>query len=384
MQYQRALNLLDLLNKKSFFLFGPRSTGKTYLIKHQLGERAFIIDLLRSDLYLRLSANPSELEEMISGELGNRSLIVIDEIQKIPLLLNEVHRLIEEKHYRFLLTGSSARRLKTQESNLLGGRAWKALLFPLTWFEIPNFNLDRYLLFGGLPHVYPSKHPDEELDAYVSVYLKEEIQAEGLIRKLPPFSRFLKTASLCNGHVLNFTETANDCQVPPSTVREYYSILTDTLMGFLLEPWLFSKKRKAIQTAKFYFFDTGVALALAGIRSLDRHSNLYGTCFEQFLGMELRAYLNYHRIKDPLTFWRTTHGFEVDYLVGDHTAIEIKAAQKTAPKHVKGLKVLAEEQRFKKMFLVTQDKVSTQKEGIHAMYWERFLKELWDGNIITV
>ncbi|HCU24322.1 MAG TPA: ATPase [Deltaproteobacteria bacterium] len=383
MEFLRNINLLELLNKKSFFLFGPRSTGKTHLIRQQLADRALVIDLLNSNLYLSLNAHPSELEGIIDAELKNRSFVVIDEIQKVPLLLNEVHRLIETRSLRFLLTGSSARQLKHKESNLLGGRAWRAELFPLSWSEIPHFQLDHYLRFGGLPHVYPSEHPAEELDAYVNLYLKEEIQAEGLVRKLPPFSRFLKTAALSNGHVLNFTEVASDSQVPPSTVREYYSILTDTLMGFMLESWTASLKRKAIQTAKFYFFDTGVMHTLAGTRSLDRNSDLYGASFEQFIGMELKAYLSYRRIKDSLTFWRTTHGFEVDYLIGDHSAVEVKATTKVASKHAKGLQALAEENKLKKMFLVTHDRIATKKAGIHALHWESFLKELWEGKIVS-
>jgi len=382
MKYTRKLNLLQLLKKKSFFLFGPRSTGKTYLINEQLKDQAVIFDLLKGDLFLRLSADPSLIEGMIDAENSSGSPVVIDEIQRIPALLNEVHRLIEEKRIRFLLTGSSARKLKKEHANLLAGRAWNAALFPLSFSEIPNFNLDRYLRYGGLPQVYPSRYPEEELDAYVNTYLKEEIQAEGLIRKLPPFSRFLKTAALSNGNVLNFTEVANDSQVPPSTVREYYSILIDTLVGFFLEPWARSKKRKAIQTAKFYFFDTGVTNAIAGTKHLDRNSNAYGMSFEQFIGMEIRAYLSYSRIKDPLTFWRTTHGFEVDYLIGDHTAIEVKSTHKISPRHLKGLKALQEEKVFKKYLLITQDKISIEKNDIRAMHWNDFLQKLWRGKII--
>lgn len=382
MEFKRNIDLLDLLHKKSLFLFGPRSTGKTFLIRQQLADKALVLDLLKSNLYLRLNADPSELEGIIDAELKNRLFVVLDEIQKIPALLDEVHRLIETRHFRFLLTGSSARQLKRKDSNLLGGRAWRAELFPLSWSEIPRFKLDHYLRFGGLPHVYPSQNPAEELDAYVNIYLKEEIQAEGLIRKLPPFSRFLKTAALSNGHVLNFTEVANDSQVPPSTVREYYSILTDTLMGFLLESWTASRKRKAIQTAKFYFFDPGVVHTLAGTRTLERNSDLYGASFEQFIGMELKTYLSYRRIKEPLTFWRTTHGLEVDYLIGDHTAIEVKATGTVAPKHLKGLKALAEEKKGMKMFLITNDRIATKKEGIHVMHWESFLEELWEGKIV--
>ena len=194
MKIARILALPDLLQKKSFFLFGPRATGKSTLINDQLSGKATIVDLLDSRLFLKLSGAPYELESMISAGLGN--LVVIDEIQRIPELLNEVHRLIENKKIRFLLTGSSARKLRKGRANLLAGRVWEARMFPLTWREIPNFDLERYLRFGGLPAVYLSKFPEEELDAYVNTYLKEEIMAEGLIRKLPPFPRFLRSAAL--------------------------------------------------------------------------------------------------------------------------------------------------------------------------------------------
>ena len=381
MDYDRKLNLLELLNKKSFFLFGPRSTGKTYLIKQQLGQKALIIDLLKSEYYLRLSENPSELEAILSLKKGEPPIIVIDEIQKIPLLLDEVHRLIEEKHYCFLLTGSSARKLKRGQANLLAGRAWTANLFPLCWAEIPQFRLDHYLLYGGLPHVYQSSHAAEELDAYVQVYLKEEILAEGLIRKMPPFSRFLKAAALSNGQQLNFSKMGSDCHVAPSTVREYYSILEDTLIGFLLEPWTMSQKRKAIQTAKFYFFDTGVTHVLAGTHTIDRNSNIYGMSFEQFIGMELRAYISYRRLRESLTFWRSTHGFEVDYIVGNHTSIEVKATKRMAPHQFKGLRALKEEGIIENFYLVSQDPIEAKKDGIVCLHWETFLKKLWEHDL---
>lgn len=383
MKFTRILNLPELLEKKSFFLFGPRASGKTYLIRQQLKEKAVVLDLLKTELFLRLSANPTELEAILEAQGDPKKPIVIDEVQKIPALLDEVHRLIEEKHYRFLLTGSSARKLKRGEANLLAGRAWRALLFPLCWKEIPNFRLDHFLRYGGLPQVYPSPLPQEELDAYAQTYLKEEILAEGLIRKMPPFSRFLKAAALSCGTQLNFSQIGNDCQIPPSTVREYYSILEDTLIGFLLESWTHSKKRKAVQTAKFYFFDTGVTHTLAGTQTLDRNSNLYGVSFEQFIGMELRAYLSYRRLKESLYFWRSVQGFEVDFLIGDHTAIEVKVTPKASQKDFKGLKALKEEGGFKNFYLVTQDRIPSKKEEITQIYWETFLERLWNDTLFS-
>jgi predicted AAA+ superfamily ATPase len=376
MELERLLNIADLLTRKSFFLFGPRATGKSTLIKRQLSETATVIDLLDSRLYLRLLGSPHDLESIIYS--GHKTgIVVIDEIQRIPELLNEVHRLIENKKITFLLTGSSARKLRRGKANLLAGRVWESRMFPLTWKEITDFNLDRFLHYGGLPAVYLSNYPDEELDAYVNTYLKEEIMAEGLIRKLPPFSRFLRSIALASGEMINFTKLANDCQVPPSTVTEYVGLLEDTLVGFLLPAWTESRKRKAISTAKFYFFDPGVTHMLAGTRTLDRNSNLYGKSFEQFIGMEIRAYLSYRRKKHALAYWRSTHGYEVDFLIGTETAIEVKASQKVSGRDLRGLKILKEENLFKNYILVSQDPINTRDDNFQVLYWEKFLDDLW-------
>ena len=378
---KRILDLPSLLSRKSFFLFGPRATGKSTLIKQQLGQQATIIDLLDSRFYLRLLDSPADLEAIIRGSNQN-GVVVIDEIQRIPDLLNEVHRLIENSGITFLLTGSSARKLRRGKANLLAGRVWQARMFPLTWKEIPDFNLDSYLLYGGLPAAYLSDYPEEELDAYVNTYLREEIMAEGLIRKLPPFSRFLRTMALSNSEVINFTKLANDCLVPPSTVSEYVSLLEDTLVGFMLPAWTESRKRKAIKSAKFFFFDPGITHTLAGTRTIDRNSNLYGKSFEQFIGMELRAFISYRRKREQLMYWRSTHGHEVDFLVGNELAIEVKSAAKISNRDMKGLRILAEEQVFKTYILVSQDHVNTRDGNFHAMYWEDFLSHLWAGKFI--
>ena len=380
MEIQRQLQLGPLLAKKSFFLFGPRATGKTTLVRQQLAEKAFIIDLLDSRYFLRLSSAPHELESLIAATPAN--IIVIDEIQRIPELLNEIHRLIETRHLTFLLTGSSARKLRRGRANLLAGRVWNAGMFPLIYQEIPDFDLSRYLRYGGMPAVYLSAYPEEELDAYVNTYLKEEILAEGLIRRLPPFSRFLKTIALANSEMINFTKLANDCQVPPSTVTEYVGLLEDTLVGFLLPAWTESKKRKAIKTGKFYFFDPGITHMLAGTEALDRNSNLYGKSFEQFICMELRAYLSYRRKKLPLTYWRSKSGHEVDFLIGTRTAIEVKASRKIGRNDFKGLNYLKEEGVFHNLILVSQDPVSTLTDSILTVPWQKFLSDLWKDKFV--
>ncbi len=379
MELSRILNLPELLEKKSFFLFGPRATGKTTLIRRQLPDSAAVIDLLDSRNYLTLSARPYELESIIKAR--KHECVVIDEIQRIPDLLNEVHRLIENEKITFLLTGSSARKLRRGQANLLAGRVWQARLFPLCRKEIPDFDLNRYLLYGGLPAVYLSAYPEEELNAYVNTYLSEEIQAEGLVRKLPPFSRFLETIALASGEMINLTSLGSDCQVAPSTVREYLALLEDTLLGFMLPAWTESKKRKAIRRAKFYLFDPGVTHTLCGTQHLERNSNLYGKAFEHFIGMELRAWLSYRRDRRRLSYWRSTHGQEVDFIIGSNLAVEVKASAKIGPADFRGLRALQEEGIIERLFLVSQDPLARNNDGIHAMHWEEFLDALWSDGL---
>jgi predicted AAA+ superfamily ATPase len=227
--------------------------------------------------------------------------------------------------------------------------------------------------------VWLSDEQDEELSAYVRTYLQEEIQAEGLIRKMPQFARFLRVAALTNAKLLNFNQIASDTGISASTIREYYSILSDTLVGFLVEPWQGSTKRKATQTAKFYFFDTGVTHALAGTKSLERNSNLWGESFEHFIGMELRAYISYQRIKTDLMFWRSVNGQEVDFVIDDAFAVEVKATQKVTTSDLKGLKALREENIHKQLICVSTDKLDRESDGIQILHWKTFLTRLWAG-----
>lgn len=379
----RILDLNALLDKKSFFLFGPRATGKSSLIRQQFSaESIILIDLLRTEWYLHLSSRPQELENIILAQQSRDMIVVIDEIQRIPLLLNEVHRLIEERHMRFLLTGSSARKLRQGQVNWLAGRAWEAELFPLTSAEIRDFNLDHYLQYGGLPPVILSKEPEEELYAYVHTYLREEIQAEALVRKIPAFSQFLQVAALTSGEILNFSKIASDIAVPVSTVREYYQILEDTFIGFLLPGWTKTQKRKAMSSAKFYFFDLGVSNILANIKHFDKNSERYGRNFEHFMALELRAFISYQRLRYPLCYWRSRHGHEVDFIINDNWAIEIKSTDHINTKHLKGLQVLSEEGMCEQYILVSQDPIKRQYGNIVLWPWQEFLNALWQGEII--
>ena len=382
MEFVRFLNLPTLLKKKSFFLFGSRSTGKSHLIRKQFSKDYLVINLLQSELLLRLTTNPGELRSIIEAH-GNKLPVIIDEVQKIPELLNEVHDLIESKKITFLLTGSSARKLRHHGNvNLLAGRAWEANLFPLTFQEIENFNLQRYLQFGGLPAVYKSEEPKEELIAYVNTYLKEEIQAEALVRKIPAFSRFLQLSALTSGDILNYSSLANDAGIPPSTVKEYYSILEDTFVGFTVPAWQKSLKRKPISTAKFYFFDLGAKNTLAQIEHIEPNSDIFGKTFEHFIALELRAYISYNRLHKDLSYWHTDLGHEVDFIIGNEIGVEVKSTNKVTAKHLKGLKYLAEENICKQYFLVSQDSIKRKVNNIVIIHWQEFLKNLWSGNII--
>ena len=343
-------------------------------------EQAEIIDLLERSTFAALTADPAEFERIITN--SKHDIVVVDEIQMLPELLNAVQHLIVRDGRRFLLTGSSQRKLRRQGVNLLAGRALVAQMLPLIRNEITAFDLPRYLHCGGLPEVYLSDIPDEILDAYVHTYLQEEIRAEGAVRRLPSFSRFLQTMALSNGEILNFTKMASDCQLAVSTVRDYVQVLEDTLLGSLLLPWGASKKRKAVRTTKFYFFDTGVARTLAEVKTIERNSNFYGKAFEQFIWMGLRAYLSYNRKKLPLTFWRTKHGHEVDFLIGEQLAVEVKAKQTVSHRDLKGLQLLAEEGIFKKFYLISHDPLPRRDGCFYSVPWHAFLDQLWQGKLV--
>ena len=378
----RLLDLNGLLRKKSHFLLGPRSTGKTFLIRKKLKGECVYLDLLDSDYFMSLSTRPAGLSGIIEADrFADTGIVVIDEVQLIPTLLNEVHRLIESRGWRFLLTGSSARKLKSGHGNLLAGRAWVANLFPLVSNELKKMDLDKYLRWGGLPQVLTSESPWDELKAYAQTYLKEEIQQESLVRSLPNFVAFLKFAALSSGTALNFASLASDAGLKASTVRDYFSILEDTLIGFNLPSWRMSKKRKLVATPKFYLFDTGVTHVLSGTRSLDRNSDLYGRAFEQFIAMELRAWKSYRGIDDELSYWADYQGHEVDFIVGDRIAIEVKATTRTSSNDLKNLRMIRAETKVKHSFLVSQDRVARVQDGIQCLPWDRFLKKLWNGEL---
>jgi predicted AAA+ superfamily ATPase len=371
---KRLLDLPGLIQKKSHFLFGPRQTGKTFLIRHAL-PRARLYDLLDHATYLALSQRPQRIEEELTA---TDRLVVIDEIQRLPELLNEVHRLIEERGTKFLLTGSSARKLRRGGVNLLGGRARIKYLHPLTARELgSHFDLTRAVQRGTLPSIYFSDDPDADLAAYAGAYLQQEIVAEGTTRNVPAFSRFLRVAALCNGTIVNFTNVANDAQVPRTTVYEYFEILKDTLVLHELPAWRKSRKRKPLASSKFYFFDVGVTATLQG-RRLRPRTPEFGEGVETYLLHELIAYRDYVS-GEPLSYWRSTSGFEVDAVIGDHTAIEVKAKESVSSRDLRSLGALAEEGILKRHICVSLETRPRRVHGIALMPVREFLDALWSG-----
>jgi predicted AAA+ superfamily ATPase len=373
---ERTLDLRALVEKKSHFLLGPRQTGKTALIRRLLPD-VRVYDLLDSATYLALSRDPSRLAE----EIGARErVVVIDEIQRLPQLLNEVHRLIEQRRLRFLLTGSSARKLRAGGVNLLGGRARTRHLHPLTSHELgAEFELTRAAQRGLLPSIYFSDDPQADLAAYAGTYLQQEIVAEGVTRNIPAFSRFLRVAALCNGTIVNFTKVGNDAQVARTTVYEYFSILTDTLVLHELPAWKQSRRRKPLTSSKYYFFDVGVVATLQG-RDFRPGTPEFGEAFETILLHELLAHRDYVS-GEPLAYWRSTSGFEVDFLIGDHTAVEAKAKATISAADVKSLVALGEERSWKALLCVCLEPRRRRLGAVTILPWREFLQALWAGEL---
>jgi len=378
--FKRIIDLKTITERKSVFLFGPRQTGKSFFLKHTYQDVIYY-DLLKNDLFFRLSANPSLIREELIA-LKEKKLVIIDEVQKLPAILNEVHYLIENYDMKFILTGSSARKLKYGAANLLGGRALTRHLFPLTSAEIPNYDMERIINFGSLPAFYTSPDPYEDLESYVGTYLKEEIVAEGVVRKLEHFTKFLRLAALCDTEMLNYSNIASDLGMPAKTIREYFLILEDTLIGYTLEPFTKTVKRKAISTAKFYLFDIGVSNILAERSHIKLKTELFGKAFEHFVFLELTAYLHYSRNRNKLTFWRSKAGHEVDFLIGDEIAIEVKGTDMVSGKHLKGLKALAEDIDLKQKIVVSLDPACRKIEDITIYPYREFLAKLWNNEIL--
>ncbi|MEX2382105.1 MAG: DUF4143 domain-containing protein [Opitutales bacterium] len=383
--FTRAVNL-DLARRQSCFLWGPRQTGKSTLLRERFPD-ALLYDLLLAAEFRRLSANPGLLREECEawlGSTGSQSApVIIDEVQKLPELLDEVHSLISRTGMRFILSGSSARKLIRGKGNLLGGRVVRLELFPLTSAEISHFSLDRAINHGLLPRHYIEDNPGPLLQAYVGEYLREEILAESLTRNLPAFQRFLEVAALSNGQVVNLSGIAREVGVSAPGVRGYFEILTDTLIGCWVPAWRKRVKRRVVESPRFYFFDVGLVNELAHRGRLKPGSSEFGSAFEHFIFMEIRAHSAYRGNRYPISYWRTSSGFEVDFILGDGViAIEVKSTDSPGNDHVKGLRAWRDEQKAGRSLLVCRaPRARKTADGIEILPWQTFLHQLWQGEL---
>lgn len=366
----------------SAFLWGARQTGKSTLLS-TLYPDAYYIDLLQNNVFERYRRNPSLLREEFQDR-DNGKLIIIDEIQKIPELLDEVHWLIVRKQFRFILSGSSARKLKRCGANLLGGRAIRFVLLPLVSAEIPDFDIIKAVNNGMLPRHYTTTDATKRLQAYIGDYLQEEIKAEALTRKLSVFTRFLEVAAITNGEIVNYSNIASDCGVSSVTIKDYFSILEETLVGFMQPAYTKTQKRKTVNSPRFFYFDVGIANYLNHRKNLQLGSIDFGHSFEHLIVQELRAYIEYSGKDISLSYWRTSTGMEVDAIISDTNtdkamfAIEIKSCTEIQNKHLKGLRAFREEQPDCKLVAVSFDQNKrTTDDGITIYPVNDFLKELW-------
>ncbi|MYH29791.1 MAG: ATP-binding protein [Acidobacteria bacterium] len=383
--YRREL-VLDLPERQSAFLWGPRKTGKSTLLAERFpGSARF--DLLETRTALDFTREPWLFTERVLALDASRRgrPIVVDEVQKVPALLDEVHRLIEQHGLAFVLCGSSARKLKRGGANLLGGRAWRFGLHPLAWPEVPELDLLRALNRGLVPQHYDAAHHRRALAGYVDDYLKEEVFAEGLTRNTSAFARFFDALGFCHGQVLNFSNVARDCGVDAKTVREYFQILVDTLLGEFLEP--FSRRRSRavlVRAPKFYLFDVGVAGHLSG-RRLDRAAGpAFGQALEHYVLMELLAFRSYRELDVPIRYWRTKSGLEVDFVLGREAevAIEVKGTSRVRPEDMKGIRAFREEHGPRQAIVVSNDTAPRRSGDIDVLPWRVFLDRLWGNELI--
>jgi predicted AAA+ superfamily ATPase len=378
--FTRALRLPPP-GTETFFLWGPRQTGKTTLLRAAYPD-AWWVDLLKSEEYRRYVQHPESLREELALRPSIRQ-VVVDEVQKVPQLLDEVHWLHEHRRIHFALCGSSARKVKRGQANLLGGRAVRYELHGLIAREIgPDFDLDRLLNHGYLPRMYASDEPRRLLNGYVADYLKEEVAAEGLVRNLPVFSAFLNVAALSDTELVNFSTVARECGVSSHTIKGYFGILEDTLLGRWLPAYVRRPKRRVIGAPKFYFADVGVVNQLAHRGDLHRGGELYGKAFENWVFHELSAHNAYHERFAALAYWRLASGIEVDFIVGDmELAIEAKATAKVTADHLKGLRALARDHpRVKQRIVVCLERTSRRtEEGILVLPAGDFVEQLGAG-----
>ncbi len=378
---------IDLPAGQSAFLWGARKTGKTTYLKENFPE-SIVFDFLKTDLFLDMSKEPALLRERLLARESHEleQPVILDEVQKVPQVLDEVHWLIENRGLRFILCGSSARKLKRGHGNLLGGRAWRYELFPLTSVEIGGIDLLRALNQGLIPSHYLQDASDSEksLEAYLQDYLKEEVFAEGLARNVQAFARFFDAFGYSNGQETNYSNIARECGVDSKTVREYFQILIDTLLAVRVDPFKKKQSRRVItKSSKCYMFDVGVAGYLSGRKLKEEKGPEFGKALEHFILMELVAFRAYTRRRFNISFWRTRTGLEVDFVLGEgETAVEVKGASKVSSRDLRGLKSFMDEHTPKKALVVCNEKEKRRQGGIIVLPWSVFISELWAGRII--
>jgi predicted AAA+ superfamily ATPase len=365
---------------ETFFLWGPRQTGKSTLLRNAY-PGAFVVDLLKSEEYRRYLERPELLRRRIGALRPRPDFVVIDEVQKVPALLDEAHWLHENWGVRFALCGSSARKVRRGHANLMGGRALRHQLEGLVSAELGEaFDLERMLNHGTLPRIHLSQKPGAYLAAYVADYLKEEVAAEGLVRNLPAFSEFLNVAALSDTELVNHSTIARDCGVSSPTVKGYFDILTDTMLGHWLPAWKKRPKRRVIGAPKFYLADVGVAGFLARRGRVSPGSELFGKALENYLFHELRAWNQYRGANASFTYWRLASGIEVDFIVNDmQAAIEVEAARKVTADHLKGLRhLLQDHPEVGRRYLVClEERPWRSDDGIDILPVGDFLRRLW-------
>ncbi|PKP20612.1 MAG: AAA family ATPase [Bacteroidetes bacterium HGW-Bacteroidetes-21] len=367
---------------ESLFLWGARQTGKSTLLKSLFPDSMYF-DLLKNDEFERLQRNPSQLREILTA-VEPSGPVIIDEIQKLPALLDEIHWLITNTGARFILSGSSPRKLIRSQVNLLGGRALRYELYPLVSSEIPDFNLLRALNNGLIPKHYLSAHPQKLLSSYTGSYLRDEILGEARIRNINSFSRFLEVAAITNGEMVNYSNIAADCGVSSPTIKEYFQILEDTLIGRFLPSFQKKPKRRVILAPKFYYFDVGIANYLLKRKNIEKGNEVFGKAFEHFIYQEIYANSSYSGINYPIHYWRTASQLEIDFVLGDgEVAIEVKATENANARHIKGLLSFAEDYKAKKLILVSNDPYPRMLDGVLILPWKDFLNKLWNQEIIS-
>ena len=377
--YERIFDIKNRLDE-GMFLFGARQVGKSTLLKNRF-PKAIYIDLLNSDLRRRFKQNAALFKEMLT-KYPAETLVIVDEIQKVPELLDEVHSLMVDYGLHFILSGSSARKIKNSGANQLGGRAIPETLYPLVSAEITDYDLNKAIQNGTIPRHYAVTNAKNRIKAYIDLYLKEEIKEEAAVRNVDNFERFMEVAAISDGEIINYENIATDCGVSANTVKSYFKILYDSLIGYEIPAYRKVIKRKLTQAPKFYYFDVGVANYLMRRYKLEPGTPEYGHAFEHLVMQEIIAYLGYKGELDQLSYWHAYSGEEVDAIIGDaKIAIEIKSADEIQRKHTESLREFAKEHPNAKLIVVSRDKITRQSGGIDLYYATDFFKALWNEEL---